>query len=463
MTLASDCAFPLVLACTLDSYKHLVRREPSNVRDHRLSSTQVILRSVRPRKPLPRWPCQLQRIAVGVAPLRNLTGDPAQQFLVEDFTDRLLTGLFRHCRGFSFVWLPSERRWTANLALANPAELRYVVSGSVQRGSAQGMLRVNTRISDAVAANYLWAGRQEFWPEALAPIQSEITGQISRVLHLLLLHEASRHASVTLDVELAANECLARAKATFRRELRAELTAEAQQWFLAALARDPRNVEALVGVAHTCQLLVSNPWLGDPGAAAAASDLGREAVTLALELEPGHARAKCTQGMLYSAAGQLEEAASAFRQALAMDDGLASAHAWGGYNAALLGHACKTPEAVERAMHLNRTDRGHSIFYCFGGFAELLLGRTEEAVVLLRKSLERNPTFGSAQLLLMAALFVTRRRSEAVLMAKSFRQQYPESPNNAFERLWLSRSASPVYRAQVYPLFECIQGLGAAS
>ena len=63
----------------------------------------------------------------------------------------------------------------------------------------------------------------------------------------------------------------------------------------------------------------------------------------------------------------------------------------------------------------------------------------------------------------MAALSLTGRHSEAAWTAESFRQQYPESPANAFEQLWLSRSASPVYRAQVYPLFENIQALGAAS
>jgi tetratricopeptide (TPR) repeat protein len=326
------------------------------------------------------------------------------------------------------------------------------------------MLRVNIRISDAITADYLWAGRQEFRLEDAALIRTEITRQISRVLHILLLHEASRRASVTSDAKLGINECLARAKAALKGEQRAEISAEAQQWFLAALARDPRNVEALVGVARTCQYLVGNPWWGDPRAAAAASDLGREAIAIALELEPGHAVAKCTQGMLYSAAGQLEDAASAFRQALAMDEGYAIAHGFGGYNAALLGRAWETMRAVERAMHLDRTDRRQSMFFFYGGFAELLLGRTEAAIELLRKSLERNPSYGGPQLFLMAALSLTGRHSEAAWMAESFRQQYSESPDIAFEQLfWLSRSASPVYRAQVYPLFENIRSLGAAS
>jgi TolB-like protein len=400
---------------------------------------------------------------VAVAPLRNLTGDTKQQCLVEGFTDRLVIDLFRHCRSFSFAWMAGGWHWTANLARPNSSELKYVVSGSIQRGSLQGTLRVNIRISDAVTADYLWAGRQEFQPEEPS-IQTDITRQISRVLHVLLMYEASRRASVNSDAELGVNECLAHAMEALKGDLCADLSAEAQRWFLAALARDPRNVEALVGLALTCQHLVSNPgWSGDPRAVAAVSDLGREAVALAVELEPGHARARCIQGMLYSAAGELKQAEAAFDLALAMNRGLASPHAFSGYNRALLGNDEETLPAVERAMRLDPTDRRHSIWLFFGGFAELLVGQTEAAIALLQKSLERNATYGSAQLFMMVALSLMGRHRGAALMAESFRQQYPESPATAFERLWLSRSASPVYRAQVFPLFEKIQALSVAS
>jgi tetratricopeptide (TPR) repeat protein len=413
----------------------------------------------RAEKSLPRWPRLLPDIVVGVAPLRNLTGEADRQGLVEGFTDRLVTDLFRHSRGLSFAWVADDRRCADNLPPRNPPQLSYVVYGSVQRGGSQGTLRVNIRISDATTADYLWAGRQEFRPEDVAPIQTEITLQISRVLHLLLVHEASRRAVIGLDAGLGVDEYLSRAETALRREMRAELTAEAQRWFLAALAGEPRNVEALTGLALTCQRLVSNPWWGDPRACAAASDLGREAVTLALELEPTYGRAKTVQGMLYSAAGRLEEAADAFVQALTMDNRLAPAHGFAGYNATLLGRAWETLPAVERAMRLDPTDRRHSTWSFFGGFAELLLGRTDAAIALLRKSLELNASYGSAQLFLMAALSLTGRHSEAASIAESFRRQYPESPAHAFEQLWLSRSNSPVYRTQVYPLFERISAL----
>jgi tetratricopeptide (TPR) repeat protein len=412
-----------------------------------------------PGKSLPRWQCLVPSIVVGVAPLRNLTGEADRQCLVEGLTDRLVADLFRRCRGLSFVWVADERRLAGSLPPRNPPQLSYVVYGSVQRGSSQGMLRFNIRISDATTADYLWAGRHEFRGEDLAPIETAITLQISRALHILLLHEASRHSVIGLDAGLGVGECLTRAEVALRGRMQAELTAEAQRWFLAALACDSRNVGALAGLALTCQRLVSNPWWGDPRACAAASDLGREAVTLALEFEPAHAHAKSTQGMLYSAAGRLEEAARAFVQALAMDDLMAATHAFGGYNAALLGRAWETLPAVERAMRLDSTDRRHSTWFFFVGFAELLLGRTEAAIALLCKSLERNPSYGSAQLFLMAALSLTGRRSEAASMAESFRRQYPDYPAHAFEQVWLSRSAAPVYRAQVYPLFESIRAL----
>jgi tetratricopeptide (TPR) repeat protein len=159
----------------------------------------------------------------------------------------------------------------------------------------------------------------------------------------------------------------------------------------------------------------------------------------------------------------LELAARAFEQALAMDQGLGSAHGFSGYNAALLGRAGETMPAIERAMSVDQTDRRHSIWFFFGGFAELLLGRNEQAIALLNKSLELNPSYGSAQLFLMAALSLMGRQSDATETAASFRTRYPDYRKNVFEQLWLSRSGSPVYRAQINPLFEKICSLGVAN
>jgi len=405
-----------------------------------------------------RWPCLLSSIAVAVAPVRNLTGDPEQQYLVDAFSEDLVTDLLHHGRGLPHARVADERS-AVTPARSGETGGEYLVTGSAQRSAAR-TLRVNLQITDATTAEYRWAGRYEFDPEEHGPTQTRITRQISREVHALLLREASRRALNRGDHEPGVNECLAQAASALKGKMRAELTAEAQRWFLAALAVDPHNLEALIGFARTCQHLVSQPWWADASAGAVAFDLGQEAIGTALELAPDHADAHCVRGMLHSAAGQLEEAAAAFATALAIDQRLASAHAFSGYNAAFLGHAEDTLPAVERALRLDQTDRRHSIFFFFGGFAELLLGRTEISIALLQKSLERNPSYGGAQLFLIASLVLIGRRAEAMRAVATFREQYPQSRANVFERLWLSRSTCPAYRAQIDPVFEKLRGLG---
>jgi DNA-binding SARP family transcriptional activator/TolB-like protein len=405
-----------------------------------------------------RWPCLLSTIAVGVAPVRNLTGEAAHQYLMDALTDDLVTDLVEHGRNLSLKTIADEHA-TPGPAQASDRGYDYLVSGSAQR-SGSGALRVNMRIMHVPSAEYRWAGRQEFMLEDLRSSQTEMTRRIARQLHVLALQEASRRAASSSDLDVGVNECLSRGASALSGEVRAELTVEAQRWYLAALARDPRNVDALTGLAMTCQQLVGQPWWGDPHAVAASSDLGREATAIALDLAPGHATAKCIQGMLYSAAGQLADAAGAFSQALEMDPEFGVAHAFAGYNEAFLGRAEKTLPAAERAMRLDPMDRRHSIWYFFGGFAELLQGHVDNALLLLEKSLQRNPRYGSAQLFLMAALSRLGRRNEAARAAALFRQQYPEYPPNAFEQLWLLRSPSAVYRAQIGPVFEQLRDLG---
>lgn len=404
------------------------------------------------------WPCLLPGIAIAVAPLRNLTGDPEQQYLMEAFTEDLVTDLLRHGPGLSLARISDERRGgDGSLRLAG-ADIEYVIGGSAQR-SGPRTLRVNVQITDAATAEYRWASRYECDFGELGLSQTRITRQVSREVHALLLREASRRAFASAGIEPGVNECLAQATSALKGTIRPELTAEAQRWFLAALAIDPRNVEALTGFAKTCQHLVGQPWWADSTAAAVAHDLGQEAIASALDLAPRNALAKCVQGMLSSAAGDLDEAAAAFAQALAMDPRLASAHAFSGYNAAFLGHAEETLPAIERAMRYDQTDRRHSVFLFFGGFSELLLGRTEAAIGLLQKSLARNPSYGGAELFLMAALSMIGRKAEAARPASAFREQYPGSRANDLEQLWLSRSTCPVYRAQIDPVFDKIRSL----
>lgn len=150
--------------------------------------------------------------------------------------------------------------------------------------------------------------------------------------------------------------------------------------------------------------IASQPGWADRATLRTASDIGRRAAAKALEIAPGHAEAECFKGMLCSSAGELEAASTAFDRAVAAASSLAIAHAFGGYNAAFLGRAEETLQAVERAIKIGGENRRRSVWWFFAGFAELLLGRPSAAVSFLEKSLNCNPGYGAAQLFLAAAL-----------------------------------------------------------
>ena len=138
---------------------------------------------------------------MAVAPLRNLTGDPEQQYLVDAFTDDLVTDLLQDSRGLSFVRIADDQWHPGNFPRAAEPEINYVITGSAQHGSP-GTLRINLQITDAAGAAHGWAGRFEFSPEELASIQTKITRRISRELQILLLREASRRAVIGCGQQL---------------------------------------------------------------------------------------------------------------------------------------------------------------------------------------------------------------------------------------------------------------------
>jgi TolB-like protein len=170
--------------------------------------------------------------------LRNLTGDTDQESLLDAFTSDLAADLTRHGRGFSLRRLAKE---PANLGERPESDVKYFVTGSAQRGGPE-TLRINVRITDAATSEYLWARRFELDADQAEPAQAKIIRRISRELHILLLQQEAGRVVGELGAGHELNECLSSAVTALEGELRPDLTAEAQRWYLAALADDPRNV-----------------------------------------------------------------------------------------------------------------------------------------------------------------------------------------------------------------------------
>jgi DNA-binding SARP family transcriptional activator/TolB-like protein len=403
-----------------------------------------------------RWPLLTPKLVVGLEPVRYLGNDTAQSRIAERLTDDLVTDLFADLRGVELMYATNSRDpWWR---LQTP-ELDYVLSLSVQP-AADNHLRLNARLVEAHTAKVRWVRRIEAEADALTSSQPSLTKELIGDMRFALVVDNARRSLIDRNEHFSPEELLAKSRRALGAQSTPMSTREAQEWLLNVLNIDAGNTEALATLARTCHHIASQPGWSDRWTSRAAFDIGRRAAGKALEFDPGHAEAKCFMGMLCSSSGELEIAAHALSGAVEANDKLAIAHAFGGYNAAFLGHAERTLPSVEKAVRLGGEDRRQSVWWFFAGFGELLLGRLANAVCFLEKSLDRNPNYGTAQLFLAMALRQAGRGAEAARMMNSFKRNCPGYDPETFTTQWLSRSSSSSYRAQIAPVLEDARELG---
>jgi DNA-binding SARP family transcriptional activator/TolB-like protein len=401
-----------------------------------------------------------ERLSVGVAPIRNLTNGVLRQQAVEGLTEDLISDLTGLGRGFTISRLRYNPIHRGEGVKASWSDVRYIIAGNVQCGVQT--LRLSIMLIEALSGEYLWTGRYECERSQLVVMQTTITGQISRELHLHVIQEASR-SLLARDAEQSAEELVSDGIFLLTRSTRPGPmpVREGQIHFLRALARDRRNPDALAGLGHCCFRLASHPyWLPTNAMLPAVIDLGRESVRAALTLNPQHAYGHCIDGMLSSVAGGLEHAQEALERAISIDPALMLAQPFAGYNAAFLGRANETAPAAQRAIkaHPNQPARGAWLF--LAGTGETLLGRYEPARSLLEASLSVDGTAGTPRLWLAAARSLGGDEAGAMRVIGEFQERYPAYRLREFTQQFVNRSPHPTYRRQVDVVFQQLRGLG---
>ena len=100
-------------------------------------------------------------------------------------------------------------------------------------------------------------------------------------------------------------------------------------------------------------------------------------------------------------------------RALDLDRNLAAAHAQIGNGKLHLGQAQETEAHIQEALRLSPRDTHVYLWCMFAGLAKFHLGKEEEAVAWLRRSIEANRNFPTSHFVLAAALARLGRLPEA--------------------------------------------------
>jgi TolB-like protein/class 3 adenylate cyclase/Flp pilus assembly protein TadD len=349
------------------------------------------------------------RLSIVVLPFANIGGDPEQEYFVDGVTESLTTDLSRISGSFVIARNTAFTYKGKSIdvkQIGRELGVRYVLEGSVQRGGNR--LRVNVQLIDAATGNHLWAERFDKPVADLFDMQDEIVARLANQLGAQLIAAEARRAENSPQPD--SMDLYFQGMAWMNKGMTPEYLAQARGFFERALALDPGNVEALVGIAQVDASAAGNILTGEGAARLAAAEI---ALTKALSLVPDHAAAHLYLGYVQIYTNRATQGIAEFERALALDRNLARAHGWIGLAKYFIGRTEETEGHILEALRLSPRDQQIYYWMDVAGGAKLVLGRDEEAVARLRQSIEANRNFPLAHFFLAAALAHLDRTAEA--------------------------------------------------
>jgi TolB-like protein/class 3 adenylate cyclase/Flp pilus assembly protein TadD len=339
-------------------------------------------------------------LSIVVLPFANLSGDPEQGYFVDGITESLTTdlsrisGSFVIARNTAFTFKGKAVDVTQ---VGRELNVRYVLEGSVQRGGKR--VRVNVELIDTRTGNCLWAERFDKPVADLFDMQDEIVSRLANTLRAELIAAEAGYAERRLDPD--AMDLEFQGKACLYKGATPEHLTQARGFFERALELDPRNVEAMIGVANVDGTVGALSTADDATARFAAAEA---AAIKALSLAPNHAAAHVILGGVQMFTKRADQGIREFEQALALDRNLANAHALIGFAEYFLGRGEETETHIQEALRLSPRDPLASRWMVWVGFAKVQLNLDTEAVVWLRRGLDGNRNYAVVHFVLAAAL-----------------------------------------------------------
>ena len=385
-------------------------------------------------------PAEARHLSIVVLPFANLSNDPTQDYFADGITENLTTDLSRlsgalviaRNTAFTFKGKNVDAR-----EIGKELGVRYVLEGSVQRDP--GRMRVNVQLIDAETGNHLWADRFDKPLADLFGMQDEIIARLANQLGTELISAEARRGQQAANPD--SMDLYFQGMEWFNRGTNLENMNHARGFFERALALDPSNVDALLGVGRA-DFEVGAAFLSDDRPARLAS--AEATMGKVLSLRPNDARAHEVLGGTLNQTKRTAQAIAEFERALALDPNLADAHGDIGLAKNFAGRAEETEAYVNEALRLSPRDKSAWLWLQFAGGAKLQLGADEEAVAKLRHGIDINRTFPLSHFFLAAALANLGKLDEA---QAETRVGLTLDPTFTIQRFRVQESDNPIFLA----------------
>ena len=442
--------------------------------------------------------------ALAVLPLKNLSGDPAQEYLADGMTEALISRLsgIHTLRVISRTSAMGLKDTKLSLPeIAKTLQVDAVVEGSVIRQGNR--VRVTAQLIRGSSDQHFWSEVYDReLPDVLA-LQSDVAQTIARKIEVTLTGKERERLAAAHAITPEVYESYlkghfesynANSKAGFERSI---------AYFAEAIKKDPSFAPAYVGLGNA-YIQLGTVLVGAPPEKERAEAVS--AARIALELDPDLAEAHILLADVYEGQWRWAEAEAEYRRAIELNPNDGDAHA--GLAFSFLSHG-RTEEALawERRgreldpVTVHGTDVGWILFCsrryddaireyrnvlafkpdALGALSQLgmtltLKGQPEQAIPLLEKALSvsaRSPDIVAA---LIVADSHAGRRSDALRLLAELKRRKQSSyvPAGAFVTAyiglgdneqafdWLEQAykerCNLLELIQVYPLLDPLRG-----
>ena len=377
------------------------------------------------------------RPSIAILPFRNLSRDPAHDFLGDLLAEDVIVHLSRLSDLFVISRLsttPFRDRLVEPRNVAEVLGVRYVLSGSML--ASGNRLQVIAELTEADAGRAIWSERFRGSMADIFELQEALATDIAKrvvpyVRQLELQRARSKHTE-----NLTAYERTLRAIDHMHRTSREDLE-QARALLEAAIPSDPMYAKPHAWLARWHVLRVGQGW--SPDRARDTADANRHAEA-ALERDDTDPWAIAVHGLVSGYLNKdLAGALASFDRALAINPSAASAWCWSTVTLAWAGRADEAIARAGRAIELSPLDPHRYAFTSLAGTAHAVGGRYDEAIELCRRSLRENRMYSSTHRILAIALALAGRVDEArgaaadllalepAATVAGFRQRYPGS------------------------------------
>jgi len=344
---------------------------------------------------------------IAVLPFGNLTGDPAQEYWIDGFTEDLITTLSKipllfviaHNSTFAYKDKPTRLHETSE-ALG----VRYILEGSAQLVGMR--MRINAQLIDMRSGRYLWSERYDREFNDILALHDDIGRRIVTELEVkLTMGEDARIYRQGTDSAAAYLHVL-RGRELFQHFDRTDNQA-ARREFEQALELDPYYANAASWLGWTYWNEARYTWSADRGESLRVAEaFARRSLTLDGEWGTGYG----PLGAVFLLRGDFDRSLAARKRALEISPGRAENQYMMGWTLVYSGNPDQAIEHLRRALRLSPLAPPH--WASSLGEAYRLSGRADEAVQVLRAVVERAPEDINVGLIRLAAALVAAGKED---------------------------------------------------